>query len=48
MLGFGKESDMGRVESGGAAIWLAGDAASLPNGHTLVGDGGVLASRVNQ
>ncbi len=32
----------------GAAIYLASDAASFTNGHTIVVDGGVLASGVNQ
>ena len=35
------------VESGGAAIWLASDAASFPNGHILVGHGGALVSGVH-
>ncbi len=40
----------GEVESGGAAIWLASDAASFPNGHTLVGDGGARPgfAKINQ
>jgi NAD(P)-dependent dehydrogenase (short-subunit alcohol dehydrogenase family) len=32
----------------GAAIYLASDAASFTNGHTIVVDGGFLASGVNQ
>ncbi len=32
----------------GAAIYLASEAASFTNGHTIVVDGGVLASGVNQ
>lgn len=32
----------------GAAIYLASDAASFTNGHTIVIDGGFLASGVNQ
>ena len=32
----------------GAAIYLASDSASFTNGTTIVVDGGVLASGVNQ
>jgi NAD(P)-dependent dehydrogenase (short-subunit alcohol dehydrogenase family) len=40
---FGKVEDLG-----GAATFLASDAASYVTGQVLVGDGGFLASGVNQ
>jgi NAD(P)-dependent dehydrogenase (short-subunit alcohol dehydrogenase family) len=43
MRRFGKVEDLG-----GAATFLASDAASYVTGQVLVGDGGFLASGVNQ
>jgi NAD(P)-dependent dehydrogenase (short-subunit alcohol dehydrogenase family) len=49
---FRMRTPMGRFgkteELVGAAIYLASDAASFTNGHTIVVDGGLLASGVNQ